>query len=163
METEIWKDIDGYNGVYKVSTFGNVKSFNKNREIILTPFPDTRGYLRVRLYSGKKTKDFPIHQLVAVAFLNHVVDGMNTVVNHINNNKLFNYASNLESTTQRDNASKFKSSTNCTSTHTGVSFDKRREKWVSRIYINGTYKFLGYFLNEEDASIAYQNKLKSIA
>ena len=100
---------------------------------------------------------------MAVAFLNHVVDGMNTVVNHINNNKLFNYASNLESTTQRDNASKFKSSTNCTSTHTGVSFDKRREKWVSRIYINGTYKFLGYFLNEEDASIAYQNKLKSIA
>ena len=49
METEIWKDIDGYNGMYKVSIFGNVKSFNKNREIILTPFPDTRGYLRVRL------------------------------------------------------------------------------------------------------------------
>ena len=31
------------------------------------------------------------------------------------------------------------------------------------LYINGTYKFLGSFLNEEDASIAYQNKLKSIA
>lgn len=49
METEIWKDIDGFNGKYQVSNFGRVKS-NKfrciNKEFILKQ----NFYLKLKLW-----------------------------------------------------------------------------------------------------------------
>ena len=32
-QKEIWKDIAGYDGLYKISSFGNVKSLKRNPEI----------------------------------------------------------------------------------------------------------------------------------
>ena len=65
---ELWKDIEGYEGLYKVSSYGNVLSLKycgSNRKHLLAPNPDHKGYLMVYLSKRGKTKTFKIHRLVA--------------------------------------------------------------------------------------------------
>ena len=96
---EIWKDIDGYEGLYQVSNLGRVKSFNYNRtgkEMNLKPVNTCNGfgYLYVNLNKNGKTRLFYIHRLVAKAFLenpDHKSD-----VNHKDENKTNNCVENLE-------------------------------------------------------------------
>ena len=69
---EIWKDIEGYEGLYQVSNFGNVKSLNykrSGREKILKPSKDNDGYLHVNLCKNNNQKGFTIHRLVAKTFI----------------------------------------------------------------------------------------------
>lgn len=88
---EIWKDIEGYHGLYQVSNTGKVKSLIKG--IILKGCPDKNGYLRVLLYN-KNRKLFGIHRLVINTFIENV--NSYPTVNHINGNKLDNSLNNLE-------------------------------------------------------------------
>lgn len=85
---EIWKDIDGFEGQYAVSTRGRVKNLKTNK--ILAGSYGNDGYLRVTL----KCKKYLIHRLVALAFL----DNPNKLsqVNHIDERKDNNDISNLE-------------------------------------------------------------------
>lgn len=57
---EIWKDIDGYEGLYQVSNLGNVKSFPRNgtikQERILKQTKDSNGYLIIGLHKNNKSK-----------------------------------------------------------------------------------------------------------
>lgn len=90
---EIWKDIEGYEGLYQVSNLGRVKSLNYSRtgkEGILKPNPTKRGYIIVEL----KSKPFQVHRLVAQAF----IPNPNNLpqVNHIDENTSNNIVSNLE-------------------------------------------------------------------
>jgi hypothetical protein len=55
MEKEIWKDVIGYEGLYKISNLGIVKSLH-NKEKILKPFLNEFGYFVVDLYKEKKKK-----------------------------------------------------------------------------------------------------------
>ena len=66
-EFELWKDIEGFEGYYQVSTWGNVKSIKKN--IILKPTKNNKGYIHVDLHKNRKRKCFLIHRLVAKAFI----------------------------------------------------------------------------------------------
>lgn len=50
---------------------------------------------------------------------------------------------------------------NTTSKFKGVYWDINRSKWSSMISINNKRTFLGRFINEEEASNAYQNALKN--
>lgn len=154
MKTEIWKDVIGYKGLYQVSNLGRVKSFRRNKEIILKPSIGDRGYYVVTLYNKRK-----IHQLVAESFLNHTPKGMSLVVDHINNNKLDNRVENLQIITQRENLIKDKS---CSSKYAGVSWFKLRNKWRASISKNGKKIHLGLFTNEYDAALSYQQALKQI-
>lgn len=165
---EIWKEIKDYEGLYYISNLGRVKSLSKTvktsigyrvtKEKILIPGTNGGGYQMVGLYKNNITKAFRIHQLVSIAFLNHVPCGRKLVVNHKDFNRINNHVHNLEIITQRENANKkhLKSSSN----YTGVHWCNTKKKWVSQIAINGKNNHLGYFLNEIDASNAYQNKLK---
>ena len=96
-EKEIWKDIEGFEGLYKVSNLGNVKSLNYRRtgkERILKGRKDGNGYLLVNLSKNNIIKTHKIHRLVAAAFCeNH--HGYKEV-NHINEDKADNRAENLE-------------------------------------------------------------------
>ena len=65
---EIWKEIEGYEGLYEVSNLGNVKSLNKRKGRILKPIKDHFGYLRVNLYNSEY-KIHKVHRLVAEAFI----------------------------------------------------------------------------------------------
>lgn len=77
---EIWKDVPGWNGLYKVSNFGRVKSLariiiRRNgapipvKEIIVRQVPAIRGgYPTVQLHDRGKRKLVTVHSLVAAAF-----------------------------------------------------------------------------------------------
>jgi len=150
---EIWKDIPGYEGLYQVSSFGNVKSFKRGKEKIMR-LSLTNGYLRVRLCKENQKNMFSSHVLVAMAFHGHIPDGFNIVVDHDDNNPLNNRADNIKLITQRENASKDKK--NKTSQYVGVSWNERDGNWVTRIRFGKRYIHLGYFETEIDASNAYQ-------
>jgi len=160
-QEEIWKDVPGYEGYYQVSNLGNVKSLKFSKEKLLIPCFNSVGYLTVNLYKNGDIKMFQIHQLVAIAFLNHIPDGTNKiVVDHINNIPTDNRLENLQLISNRENLSKDKKNTS--SKYTGVSWHKKNKKWLARIRINGNRKHLGYFINEIEASNAYQNTLKNL-
>lgn len=158
---EIWKDIPQYEGVYQVSNLGRVKSLKFNKERILKTGSNGDGYLMVCFNKDMNQKTFKVHQLVAIAFLNHKPDGtLNIVVDHIDNNKLNNNVENLQLTTNRHNASKDKKNTS--SKYTGVSWCKKSKKWTARIRVNRKQKYLGCFNCETEASKAYQEELKKL-
>lgn len=94
---EVWKDIDGYEGLYQVSNQGNVRSLNwGNKGIVRNLYlkPHTRGYLQVELHKNSKRKMFTVHRLVATHFVQGYAD--DKIVNHINEIKTDNRAENLE-------------------------------------------------------------------
>lgn len=157
---EIWKAIPGYDG-YEVSNLGNVKSLKFNSEKILKPNVSYSGYLYLNLRTNNKTKAFRIHQLVVMAFLNHIPNGkMDLVVDHINDVKTDNRLENLQVVSQRENCKKTQG--NYSSKYKGVSWHNTRKKWRVGITSNGKQKHLGYFTNEYDAHLKYQEVLEEI-
>lgn len=99
--TEIWKSIAGYEGLYEVSTEGNVRSLKFGKTRILKPQDNGTGYLHVKLCKDGKVKNMRVHRLVAQAFLPNPLN-LETV-NHKDENKANNSASNLEWMSQADN------------------------------------------------------------
>lgn len=110
--TEIWKSIQGYEGLYEVSNLGNVRGLDRpfrNKQGIammkgrvLTPFYDSKqGYYKVKLCKDGKHKNFRIHRLVALAFLENPFNY--TDVNHKDEDKTNNNVDNLEWCTRKYN------------------------------------------------------------
>ncbi len=153
---EIWKEVKDYPD-YQISNFGNVKSLKHGKEKILKKGVDTVGYLMINLSFNGIQKTRNIHQLVAEAFLNHIPNGFELVINHINFNKADNRVENLEIVTTRENSNRkhLKSS----SQFVGVSWSKENKKWRAQIRVNRKLIHLGYFTTEKEASNTYQNYL----
>lgn len=101
---ERWKDIEGYEGKYKISSLGRVKSLNYNHtksERILKQDKDRYGYLYVVLCTDGKRITKKVHRLVAQAFIDNP-DNL-PQVNHKNEDKTMNYVENLEWCTNKYN------------------------------------------------------------
>lgn len=108
---EEWKDVNGYEGMYQVSSFGRVRSVDrvvkhndsyrriKGRDIVLRNHGC--GYKMVNLWKNNNVRIAYVHRLVAEAFIPRVL-GKNEV-NHIDNNKSNNNVENLEWCTQSEN------------------------------------------------------------
>ena len=94
-----WRDVVGYEGLYKVSTEGNIKSIRRNK--ILSQDTNQDGYKRVQLYKNKASKNYSVHRLVAQAFIPNP-DNL-PQVNHKDEDKSNNCVSNLEWITPKDN------------------------------------------------------------
>ena len=88
---ELWQPIEGYEGLYEVSSEGRVRSFARNRERVLKQ--NTNKYPCVVLCANGVRRTFTVHRLVAKAFVrgNH-----NLTVNHKDGDKKNNRADNLE-------------------------------------------------------------------
>lgn len=167
---EIWKPIPGYELFYEASNIGRVRSLTAKRDSIyrnrvypgriLTQATNKDGYLQVSLGINGRIITITVHQIVAMAFLNHVRCGSKRVIDHIDGDIKNNNLSNLRIVSQRENLSK--SNRKSTSKYVGVSWNKRRKKWVARIYVCGTNKEIGFFTDEIEASNAYQNELKKL-
>ena len=99
--TETWKAIAGFEGLYEVSNLGRVKSLKFGKERILKPCKSTGGYLQVCLCKDGKAKQSNVHRLVAEAFIQNP-NNLETV-NHKDEVKTNNVASNLEWMSQKDN------------------------------------------------------------
>lgn len=97
---EIYKDIDGYAGFYKISNLGNVKSLKGKTERFLKQYKDKNGYLHVSLSKNGHLKTFQVHRLVCLHFIEN---NTKLVVNHKDGNKSNNILENLELVTPQEN------------------------------------------------------------
>jgi len=114
MDKEIWKDIPGYEGFYKINNYGKVKSLvipiyrmNKfayyTKERILKPYVSNKGYYLIDLMKNTVRKKYTIHSLVAAVFIGKRQKGM--CVCHNDNNRKNNYYKNLRYDTYKGNES----------------------------------------------------------
>ena len=80
MNTEIWKDIKGYETYYEVSNIGRVRSVDRMETLsdgrkrlhkgrILKSSKSSCGYLRIVLSKSNEKKNALIHRIVAKAFI----------------------------------------------------------------------------------------------
>lgn len=100
---EIWRDIEGYEKLYQVSNFGNVRSLPRNTKKgrVLKHTRYKNGYLYLNLCKDGKSKHYYIHRLVAQAFLPNP-DNL-PQVNHRDENPSNNRVDNLEWCTSKYN------------------------------------------------------------
>lgn len=102
---EEWKDIEGYEGLYKISSRGRVLSYPRKGSYheprCLTIKLDTHGYQIVDLYKNGKGKRKKVHRLVAQAFIPN--PQKKKTVNHKDGNPKNNCVDNLEWATQKEN------------------------------------------------------------
>lgn len=102
---ENWKDIEGYKGLYQISSNGAIRSLDRDIKYktgriqhikgkIRKLKINNRGYQIVSLFKNDKEKTFLVHRLVALHFLPNPKN-LNEV-NHIDENKLRNCVDNLE-------------------------------------------------------------------
>lgn len=102
---EIWKDIEGYEGLYQISNYGDVKSLDRDvyksdgviqhrHERIMSKRENSDGYYMAKLTVDKVTKNIAIHRLVAKAFIPNP-DNL-PEVNHKDCNRKNNHVDNLE-------------------------------------------------------------------
>lgn len=95
----IWKDIVGYEGLYQISNFGNVKSVKhlKTKSVredkIMKQFKNNCGYFYINLTKKNKYKTFLVSRLVAFAFIENPNNYRE--VDHINRFKRDNRVENL--------------------------------------------------------------------
>ena len=106
IEGEIWKDIEEYEGLYEVSSYGRVKSLNYNRsgkEKIMKQQISRIGYLTVGLTDSEgKTKRLRVHRLVAQTFIENKENKLE--VDHISTVKTDNRVENLRWVTHKENS-----------------------------------------------------------
>lgn len=110
---ETWKDIEGYEGIYQISTFGRVKALakvvnyidgrkRKYKELLLNlNRTDGHGYSAVSFYKEGIVTQLRVHRLVAQAFLPNPLNL--PCVNHKDGNPKNNYVNNLEWCTYSEN------------------------------------------------------------
>ena len=117
MENEVWKDIEGYEGIYQVSSHGRVRSLDRtitkphprngapsayfHRGRIIKQHEQKGGYLFVSLKDRPRKQIVNTHRLVAKAFVPGYFEGAD--VNHKDCNRKNNRADNLEWVTRREN------------------------------------------------------------
>lgn len=92
MEKEVWKDIEGYDSMYRISNLGNVYSKHINRN--LKPGKTQDGYLYVMLQYNGKQKINLIHRLIATYFIPN--PNNLPLINHKDEDKTNNSIDNLE-------------------------------------------------------------------
>ncbi len=143
---ETYKVVKGFEN-YSVSDHGNVKT-NTTRKI-LKNCPNVHGYEQVQLWKDQKRSTLKVHRLVALSFLPNLE--AKPMVDHIDNNILNNNVSNLRWATRVQNGQNRILNKNNKTGYKGVSFNKRKDKYVSVIQVDGIQVQLGYFTNIEDA------------
>ena len=139
-------------------------STKRKTRIIRKPQVSANGYQQTQLWVNAKSTTRHISHLVYEAFIGPILPGL--VVDHIDGNKSNNHIGNLRMTTQSLNL-KGHAKTYGSSDHRGVYYDncKRRKspkRWaVKLVSSEGKRIFVGHFLTEEEAALAW-NKAASL-
>ena len=121
-DVEIWKAIPGYEGIYEVSSKGQVRSLNYRHtgKPGILKVRDDKGYLTIGLNHNGKRHDYRIHRLVAEAF----IPNPNNLpqINHKDENKYNNCVNNLEWCTAQYNV------------NYGTARERQRQKMMIPVY-----------------------------
>ena len=173
---EIWKPVKDYEGLYEVSSYGQVRSLTRmikcsnihntcyNRimkGMLLKSSLNSDNYNVVRLTNNKsEIKTLKVSRLVFIAFNGDIK--YNYIIDHKDNNSSNDYLYNLQQIQQRLNTSKDKNKLKTSSKYTGVCFLKHRDKWKASIFYKYKTITLGSFKNEVDAATAYNEALYAI-
>lgn len=143
--------------------FSRIELYNNESEIVGYAIVDTKYVDDVRQYKWGKVKNTS-----EIGYVHARIDGKlvqlhrflfnldnkledNLVIDHINHDTLDNRMSNLRICTVQQNMMNCKRSKNNTSGVTGIWFDKSRNKWAAELMLNRKKKYLGRFVNKEDA------------
>lgn len=146
-EIEELRSIEGYEGLYQVSSLGRVRScdrFVKDgrctrlfRGKLLKPGIAIGGYLQVKLCKDGKPTIFTVHRLVWEAFHGKIPEGMQ--VNHIDEDKTNNSLDNLNLMTPKQNV------------NWGTGNERRSKKLINRKNLSKAvvqYDLQGNFIAE---------------
>lgn len=147
---EVWKDIEGYEGLYQVSNLGRIKrlariakyangTIHHYEEMIIKPRVNRFGYFYLTLYRNSIKWSARVHKLVAHAFVPNPHNYQ--CVNHIDENKLNNRADNLEWCSKEYN-----------NTYNNIRQRAGRNIAKSIIAFDNIHKFGTYFRSEADAA-----------
>jgi len=113
----------------------------------------TWGYILISVLKKK----YRAHHLVFLYQNGNLPKGQ---VDHINHDRSDNRWVNLREVTHRENSLNQTCRATNKSGFTGVSFNKKREKWYSSIMVSGKTINLGQFTSKDDAILARQNANK---
>ena len=100
-QTDQWKDVKGYEGLYQVSNEGRIKSLKWGKEKILKCYKNDFGYMKTVLCKDGKTTTFQVHRLGAEAWIPNLEN--KPCIDHINCVRHDNRVENLRWVTQEEN------------------------------------------------------------
>lgn len=165
---EEWRDIIGYEGLYKISSHGRVKSYHARykKPRILKTSMTTTGYRKVELAKNKIKKSRKIHRLVAEAFIPNKEN--KPYVNHLDSNPLNNNVNNSFAWKNKEQViseyisgksikylAKKYSGTNCTT----IIEVLKREKIKRRTY---TEQRMKYKYSRKEMVSMFENGLRNV-
>lgn len=141
---EVWKGIEGYEGLYQVSNFGRVKSLERDvynpryeikhlKEKILKAGINIDGHLYVNLYKNGVKKPYLIHRLVAEAFIPNPHN--NPIAHHKDHNPLNNNVDNLVWLTHEEHANEHPERNEAV----GKAARKARSKHINQFTLDGLF------------------------
>lgn len=144
------------NEIIEYEDYAEVIIYNKQCEEIARALIDLDDVEKIKNYKWYMRKDYIIND--TVGYMHRFITNCSPdkVVDHINNNPLDNRKANLRICTQTENLmNRKKQKTNTSSIYKGVSWKKPNNKWSVQIRVNKKLKYIGYYDDELEASIAY--------
>jgi hypothetical protein len=124
----------------------NTKHANKHAGYLCT---DNRGYesWKCTIRYNDKKHDIKCSRVVFLLHNGYLTD--DKVVDHATNKSLDNSIENLREATQSQNSQNSKLRKNNNSGTKGLSWNKKRQKWEAKLYVNYKKIHIGYFLKSE--------------
>lgn len=145
---EEWRDVTGYEGLYEISSLGNVR---RDGSILKTWLAGNGGkiYHYVGLSKEGTVEKFKVHRLVAIAFLPNP-DNL-PVVDHLNGDEKDNRVSNLKWETRRGNWLNPTNRVRQVGQSGHKCIFKNHDNYMVRINVQGNKHYIGTFQNLDDA------------
>ena len=116
---EEWRDVPGYEGLYQVSSLGQIKSLVRRAEKILSCRKNEWGYLETPPLAGSR-KMYRVHRLVALTFIPNPdnkleVDHINRIPddNRVENLRWANRSEQQVNTKDREHTTEYRNITCC--------------------------------------------------
>lgn len=141
----------GYKAIVDDEDYEYLNQFNWNARVV-----SGTQYAKRNIIIGDKKTTINMHREIMNCPINLMVD-------HINGNGLDNRKKNLRICTRSQNLMNSKKPMNGkTSKYKGVCFNVQNNRWRAEIRLNKKPIFLGYFLLESEAALAYNRKALEI-